>query len=92
MTEGMTMNATEMTYVIETLAQELDVRTPNRASSHELNRSLVREFIDTYPERVSDAIREATMGDGTVSPFVITKHLVGPLETHARLRVLPGQS
>mgnify|MGYP006331164051 CR=1 FL=1 len=86
------MNAIEHDFVVETLAQELDVRTPCRESSPALNRSLVREFLETHPRLVSDAVTKATMDTGELSPFVLTKHLLPSLETHAQTRLLPPQS
>lgn len=84
------MNENELSYLIETLAQELDVRTPSKSSSHELNRCLVREFIDLHPQQVADAVAKATMSNGKLTPFVLTQQLISKLESHARMRVLPG--
>lgn len=81
------MNEDQREYVRETLAQELDLRTPGASVTAAVNRILVQEFIEENEERVSDVVQEATTSEGKLSPFMLTKRLLSELEAHCRERL-----
>lgn len=83
------MNENQRDYVRETLAQELDLRTPTASVSPAVNRILVQEFIEENEERVTEVVQEATTSEGELSPFVLTKRLLSSLEDHCRNRLRP---
>lgn len=74
-------------YVIETLAQELDLRTPTASVSPGVNRGTIAEYLEENEGLVEDALSEARTSSGELSPFIITKRLLPGLIVHARTRI-----
>ena len=83
------MNSTEREYVVETLAQELDLRTPTASMTPAVNRILVAEFIEENEETVTEVVKEARDGEGGLHPFFLTEKLLDKLETFVRTRLRP---
>lgn len=81
------MTPAERAYVVEVLAQEIDLRTPGASTSAEANRLLAAEFVEERTELVEAAVETARQPDGDLSPWIIERELLEAFENHCRSRI-----
>lgn len=84
------MTETERDYVAETLAQEIDLRTPTANVTREVNRLLAREFIQVNSELVEAVVVRARGADSDLSPWIIGRELLEAFVEHCRARIRPA--
>ena len=84
------MTEDERDYVVETLAQEIDLRTPTVNVTRQVNRLLAREFVEENVEHVEAVVARARGANGDLSPWIVTDALLDALEVHCRDRVRPA--